>query len=336
MSKSELETQVQLLTYQAFPRNYIPFHLTNCFAQCFIAHPHTKTKFFGIQGLSLDSILFKQPPAWDTASEKLMSFIDAVPNEHPTSQAMSESKHSLLKVVIPFLRTRFPKAVPGLTPKTLVPPPDVPYRLNQITSTFLRHLPTNDLFPLIDIWRMAVLDKAFDIALVSQLTPSGEILNASNTTAIPIIEILSKVNGGSGIDASSRNTLLTTLRLLSNAFSYQEGTGRYLLSSGPSVGLSPRSLLTTTLVSTLLHSDQAVRTAAASLAFNIASCIQKTRRNANNTSRESNGTDPMFEEDSDWEIEIISAIVEVIKLEDANEDIGEFYSYYAFVFLNRP
>lgn len=177
-----------------------------------------------------------------------------------------------------------------------------------------------------------MLDKTFAVALVSQFTSKGEVSNANDAAVVPLIEILLKVNAGlpsrsngNSTLSSSRNTLLTTLRLLSNAFSY-EGAGKYLLSvsSGTSPRTSPRTLLTTTLVSTLLHEDQVVRTASASLAFNIASCIQETRRNGIKTNRESNGDVMDMEEDFDWEIEILSAIVEAVKLEDVNEDTGEY------------
>ncbi|GJJ15677.1 hypothetical protein Clacol_009955 [Clathrus columnatus] len=309
--KSELRTQVELLIFQAFP-----------------PHPHTKTKFPGIQGVSLDPILFKQPPAWDLASEKLISSIDAVPNDSSRSPALvAEAKQSLLKVVIPFLKSRFPKTAPGVTSKTITPPPTVLYQLSNLTAIFLSHLAVENIFPLIDFWRMAVLDKAFAVALVSQLTPTGEVLNGNDISLIPVTQILSKVNtdlsittNGNSTSANNRNTLLTTLRLLSNVFSFSESTGKYIFSYTSALETSPRTQLTTTLVSALLHADPAVRTAAASLAFNVASCIQRTRRNVGDIDNRLNDIITP-EEDSDWEIEIISAIVEAIKLENTNEDI---------------
>jgi hypothetical protein len=68
----------------------------------------------------------------------------------------------------------------------------------------------------------------------------------------------------------------------------------------------------------LLDQDPAIRTAAASLAFNIAAFIQRSR-----VDNIRNGTVVEGSEDADWEVELVSAIIEAIKREDRSEEIGQ-------------
>jgi hypothetical protein len=93
------------------------------------------------------------------------------------------------------------------------------------------------------------------------------------------------------------------------------------------------------LVTTLLHDDAAVRTAAASLAFNVAAYLQKGR--VDNVKSGGSETEGM-EEDGDWEIEMASAVVEAIDREKNSEEVGQssfyslpqiFWSYLCSMFL---
>lgn len=76
--------------------------------------------------------------------------------------------------------------------------------------------------------------------------------------------------------------------------------------------------VTSLLVSTLLHEDVAVRTAAASLAFNVAAYLQKGRIDG-----VKGGVSGADSADGDWEVELISAVVEAIDREKSGEEIGQ-------------
>lgn len=79
--------------------------------------------------------------------------------------------------------------------------------------------------------------------------------------------------------------------------------------------------MTLLLVTTLLHDDAAVRTAAASLAFNVAAYLQKGRVDkVKNGGGEVQG----IEEDGDWEVEMVSAVVEALNREKSSEEVGKF------------
>lgn len=104
--------------------------------------------------------------------------------------------------------------------------------------------------------------------------------------------------------------------MLSNAFATTILAQRVLRSG------KTRDDLTSFLITNLLNEEASVRTAAASLAFNVAASIQQTRVN---TIRDGliGASD---EGDGDWEVELISAIVEAIQREES-EEVGKFFSF---------
>lgn len=77
--------------------------------------------------------------------------------------------------------------------------------------------------------------------------------------------------------------------------------------------------MTVLLIPSLLHEDTAVKTAAASLAFNFAAHLQMGRLDG--LGGQSTGMET--EEDGDWEVEMVTAVVEAIDREKESEEIGE-------------
>jgi len=83
-----------------------------------------------------------------------------------------------------------------------------------------------------------------------------------------------------------------------------------------------RDRITEVLVPSLLHADATVRTASASLAFNVAAMLQKERVEAVRTGR---GIQPDSEDDlGDWEVEMVSAAIEALDREKENEEVGGY------------
>jgi desumoylating isopeptidase 1 len=214
-------------------------------------------------------------------------------------------KATLTQNVLPYLKSRFtptnklnplPSATVGMLSSWSV-----------ITGTLGKTLPTAELFPLVDMWRLAFLDPAVDTWCTSLTTPE------------PITVLLTKAL--SDLDHAPRSYLLTLLRLVSNTFT-SHALARRLLSDVALQGepFSSRKRLTELLVPTLLHQDAAVRTAAASLAFNVAAYFQKRR-----VEKVKNGFGITLdgEEDGDWEVEMVSAIVEAIDREKGSEEVGK-------------
>jgi hypothetical protein len=152
------------------------------------------------------------------------------------SPNLDEAKSTVKSSFAPFLKRRFP---PGKSNN-----PSVPFsqayavKWTQMTESLLEILPPSEIFPLIDLWRLAILDSNVS----STIGPT--IVQAIETRFIPAIS-----------SEAPKPLLLTTLRLEANTFA--RPTFR---SSASAVSI---------LVAGLLHTDVSVRTAAASLAFNV-------------------------------------------------------------------
>ena len=76
----------------------------------------------------------------------------------------------------------------------------------------------------------------------------------------------------------------------------------------------------------MLHEDVSVRIASASLAFNFAAHYHKPRVEAQQSGKRG---EPMTESpmDGEWEVEVVSAIVEAIRMESSNEDARAYCSF---------
>ncbi|TDL23184.1 DUF862-domain-containing protein [Rickenella mellea] len=291
----ELRTQVDLLIYQAFP-----------------PHPHTSLNLSSIRSISLDPILFPQVPAFQTAQSKLDGFIDA--SSSMDAKQKAKCKQTLASPVIPFLQSRFATKINPNIPQSRVHA--VCSEWNKVTATLVDALPTAELFPIVDMWRLAILDEA-----VANWCATGSASGSS-----PIHMLLDKAVSAiasSDTTAVPRNFLLTTLRMLANGFSHVT-LARTLIdgrsAATPNKTASTRQNLTSVLVATLLHTDAPVRTAAASVAFNVAAHCQKPLIDAQRNGRR--GVSVKIDDaEGDWEVEMVSAVVEAIGRETQSEDV---------------
>ena len=241
---------------------------------------------------------------------KLSSFIDETSWPTSASKSKDQTKAVLLRTVLPYLKARFsspppidPKSLPSVTPAILT-------SWTQATSVLVLALPTESLFPLVDMWRLAFLDPAVGSWLAA--------LNPTNPPTDPISMFLSKnINALDSPHKGSRNYVLTVVRMLCNAFSHTALSHQLLASN-----LMREKITAEALVPSLLHSDGIVRTAAASLAFNVSTVLQKSRveRVKNGREIKSYATDSGF---ADWEVEIVSAVIEALDREKENEEVGE-------------
>jgi hypothetical protein len=247
-------------------------------------------------------------PALDTVLTKFSSFIDAAPSSPTTAQA----KEVLRAQVVPYLKARF-TPVAGATPL-----PSASAALlgpwAAATTVLAGALTPDALFPIVDMWRLAVLDPAAAswLAAAPGAGPIGVL-----------VRIARDALGQPTQDKGTRNYVLTALRLLANAFG-SAALARALL-SGP----GGDGQVLGTLVPALLHSDAAVRTAAASLAFNAAASVQRARAAAGAglggvpssiSTSGANDADAAAAADEDWQVELASALVEALGRE-TGEDV---------------
>ncbi|KAG6867606.1 hypothetical protein C0993_000595 [Termitomyces sp. T159_Od127] len=264
----------------------------------------TPTFMFFLDGQKLDEFkgadaneLKTQVPAIDTVLSKLTSFIDSVTWPSSIPHKSTEVKKTLSGVVSPYLKARFSNAVPPAKHPSATPAILIPW--SQATLALSSALPVASLFPLVDLWRLAFLDPA-----VGTWAASAPV--ASNPLSIFINKATTTLQNPDSA-SNPRNFLLTTLRLLSNAFATSV-LAQILFTSA-------RGTIAAVLIPSLLHTDALVRTAAASLAFNVAAYLQIGRVES---LRGGSGT---IQEDGDWEVEMASAIVEALNREDTSEEV---------------
>ncbi|KAH8998488.1 DUF862-domain-containing protein [Lactarius akahatsu] len=260
----ELRTQVDLLLYQAFP-----------------PHPHTSLDIPSISSLSTEPILFTQVPALDTVHDKLVSFIDST----PSVQNSTVLKDDLTQTMFPWLKQRYAEKS-----KATATSPKVVAAFGRTVTALVAELPAASLFPLLDVWRLAILEPTI-----------------AQVTLAPLVQVL-----GSTDASSPRATLLTLLRLTTNGLG--TSLSRSLLSDDRA-----RAALTGVLVQTLLHPDRLVRVAAASLGFNVGAWVQKGRIARARGDDVVNGLRE-GEEDGEWEVELVSAVAEALANEEESED----------------
>ncbi|KZT73971.1 DUF862-domain-containing protein [Daedalea quercina L-15889] len=280
---SELRSQTDLLLFQAFP-----------------PHPHTKLSFPAVEALSSEPILFTQVPALDSVISKLASFVDGSSSPSETVAA----KEKLSQSFPVYLKARFPANKGAQPPKNLSANPQLIASWAEATRTIASVLPAAQLFPLVDLWRLSLLDQ-----------PIATWCSAATSQTNPVHIFMSKaIDALHTADMSARNTVLVTLRLLANATS-NTALVRSLLSAA-----GHRAETTKVLVSSLLHADASVRTAAASLAFNVAAYLQKGRMDRLRGDSSAAGME--VEEDGDWEVELVSAVLEALSNETHSEEVG--------------
>ena len=262
------------------------------------AHPHTTLSLPSVELLSMKPILFTTVPVLDTVNSKLASFIDSArPWPSNASQSQSQIKQTLSQAILPYLKSG-PKS--NASSGLLV-------QWARITETLTNALQPAEIFPLVDMWRLALLDPS-----VSSWCAS---LPISKNSPDPLALFLAKAISALAVSNASRNYILTVLRMLSNAFTNPALI--LVLLSGQT-----RKDVTMLLVTTLLHGDAAVRTAAASLAFNVAAYLQKGRVDM---VRSGNSGGDGLQEDGDWEVEMVSAVVEAVDREKGSEEVGKSF-----------
>ncbi|KAI9484948.1 PUL domain-containing protein [Zychaea mexicana] len=185
---------------------------------------------------------------------------------------------------------------------------------HMLLDKLLENLPLDHQFPLLDVFRTLLVIKT-----------AAEYYMNDCTQLIRIIE------NGYKQENVPKATLLMTLRVACNLFAHSILVTTYFTSTLPAATES-RASLTQLLVSSLLSADSQVRQTAASLAFNCSTSVADERLKKE---KEDGYLEGMAEqEDDDWQIEIVSAIMDDLSKETDEEVIHRLLAAIAkFLFL---
>jgi hypothetical protein len=265
-SKRELESKVETFLEECFPR-----------------HKHRRVYMPAMEHLPIDPIRSSTIPNYAALLGKLEGFAGG-----------ADGVRVLKERAVPLLEGK----VSGEAERKAVYA-----EWTQATASLLGSLKAEETFPVVDLWRVALLQPALVALLTVAISPTSPGLEPVS----PILSLAAATLQSKGAD-TPKPFLLTVLRTLTN-----------LLASLPLANLilgSPstnQSNLVSILVDSLLHSDAAVRTAAGGLAINIANWRHRSAK-ATGTPAEETG-------EQDWEVEVLSALVEAIGNE-ADEDVS--------------
>ncbi|KIM24661.1 hypothetical protein M408DRAFT_17525 [Serendipita vermifera MAFF 305830] len=276
----ELRSQTNLLIYDAFP-----------------PHPHAKLTLPELRGVSLNPILFSQVPKLDALSTKFLSTVDGVASLSADQKAAIKTVIS--KQMIPALQSGLSKDAKAPSITSLPSWIATTAQVSQAVSPAL-------LFPLVDLWRLAVL--------------IPDVANHLSTSATSPLPNLLNIAADAASSADTKNLTLTALRLACNMFSNAALTRRMLSQLAYSDGTVPRDILTRLLVPALLSDAPNVRVAAASLAFNVSSFLQKPLM-ASFQNGMTGQMVPDAVDEVDWVVEVLSAVVEAVRREDTEDSL---------------
>ncbi|ORY97266.1 PPPDE putative peptidase domain-domain-containing protein [Syncephalastrum racemosum] len=165
-------------------------------------------------------------------------------------------------------------------------------------------------FPLLDIFRTVLATPA-----------AGEHYTADSRQLVRIMDNHQKGD-------MTKAVHLLTLRVACNIFAHTVLSSTCFTSTLPSAE-PQRTALTQLLISSLLSPESQVRQVAAALAFNCSTVIAADR-----LAREKGVPEGAPEEDDDWQVEIVSAVMDVLQKEQDEEVIHRLLAAIAkFVFL---
>lgn len=258
---------------------------------CFPQHPHKRLYLAVTSKLSTEPILATATPAFPALLGKIESF------------GVGGADLETLKKATAFLQ-----APTSLNDAQLG---ELLTQWTNTTRTLLTKLKPEQTFPLIDLWRIALLNTRVAAILTVRLSPTApgaEPINAILALAASQL----KERGGS----TPRPLVLTALRLSTNLLGPLPLANLVLAPGGTTL----QADLLTLLVDSLLHPEVSVRKAAADVAVNAAAWrhrLAKERAAAEGVSGED---DDGIE--AEWEVEGVSALLEAIGREE-DADVGE-------------
>ncbi|KAL1405966.1 hypothetical protein Q8F55_007648 [Vanrija albida] len=266
--------------------NRVEAFLDDCFPQ----HPHKRLYLAVTSKLSTEPILATATPAFPALVSKIESF------------GVAGSDLETLKKAIAFLQA------PGSLNDAQLG--ELLTQWTNTTKTLLAKLKPEQTFPLIDLWRIALLNTRVAAILTVRLSPTAPGAEPINAILALVASQL-KERGGS----TPRPLVLTALRLSTNLLGPLPLANLVLASGGTTL----QSGLLTLLVDSLLHPEVSVRKAAADVAVNAAAWrhrLAKERAAAEGVSGED---DDGIE--AEWEVEGVSALLEAIGREE-DADVG--------------
>ncbi|WVN90939.1 uncharacterized protein L203_106184 [Cryptococcus depauperatus CBS 7841] len=255
--------------------------------ECYPTHPHRKVYLPAIESLPKKPITTVNKPNYDALLSKLEGFLSGKGKEGDVRILRNE--------FVPFLQDT---KILSETESTAAL-----QRWYSATQAIFQVLKSEETFPLIDLWRLAIIKPS-----TNSLLSLG--LSVVSTLPEPITTIITSASNALSHNPTGtpKPFILTVLRFFTNLTSSSELSNLLLARDG---NTTASEQLTGVLVESLLYPDIGVRSAAAGVAFNIGLWRQKSVADG---SREETV-------EVEWEIDVVSGLVEAISREE-DEDVA--------------
>ncbi|KAK8845473.1 hypothetical protein IAR55_006186 [Kwoniella newhampshirensis] len=260
----------------------------NFLEECFPTHPHRKVYLPAIGSLPKQPITASVVPAFPALISKLEGFLRGKGKEQDLRVTQEE--------VVPYLEGK--KSLSNAELQTMVE------KWIRATGSLLDSVQAEESFPIIDLWRVGLTKPPIASLLALRLSPTAQ----SNSTSNPVSTILSLAS--TTLTTKSNSTpkpfLITVLRFATNLLASHELANLILAHDSHS---DVQEKMISVLVESLLHPDVGVRTAAAGVGLNMGIW------------RQTSSGDEDGRAEVNWEVEMISALVEGIGRE-TDEDVA--------------
>ncbi|WWC66710.1 uncharacterized protein I206_100614 [Kwoniella pini CBS 10737] len=268
-SKKELENRVEAFLEDVFP-----------------THIHKKMFLPTIEKLPTNPITASGIPNYPALLGKLEGFL--------VGKGKDEDLKFLKENIVPVLEEK--KSVSDQELRALLE------HWIKVTHDILESLKADETFPIIDLWRVAILRPKISSLLALRLRPSSSATNLPDALST-ILALASNTLSSNGSN-TSKPFLLTVLRLITNLLASNE-LDNLILSQSGNIEIQEKSI--GILVESLLHPDQSIRSAAAGIAVNVGAWRQRNKKEEL--------------DDVDWEVELVSALIESVDRE-ADGDVS--------------
>ncbi|KAI8841868.1 PPPDE putative peptidase domain-containing protein [Chytriomyces cf. hyalinus JEL632] len=245
-------------------------------------HAHLKANIPSIRNLSRNPILFSQSSDFEMIFAKLGSWIQDA-GISGVDVSMNEIKERL-------------QERHGSNAVSVGQRKAMPHDWWSAMDRCLNQLKQDQLFPLLDVLRLLVLDETVAASLTAD-SPSK------------LMSTIARFQAASHVSPLPKSLHLMLLRLTCNAFAHSSTVSHCLslhLIAQPQ-GIPHRTVTTAVLIDGLLSEDNSVRQCAASLAFNMAleSVIGKPPQ-----------SDEVYDE---WCLEMLAAVINALENEQGDE-----------------
>lgn len=286
----ELKTAVELMLFEVYP-----------------PHPHARLS----KPLRSLSALPSRPHLYSSIPNlsSLLQKIDATLAQHPSKSFAERADLQVARKTIASSWIPWLESTRNSTAARL-PPSSLPTESTAVAKQLAAALPVDSLFPVLDLYRLSALQESFVAATFRNPTAADRKDVNGMTRLLSLVSELAFKNEWT---TSHRPLLLTAARLLTN-----------LAASTPFVEViesheNVRSLVLELTTSLLLCPDASVRSAAATVAFNLAHHQHAERADWINRDPQA---PPMLGSrlGETWESELASALLQAITNESESEE----------------